>query len=268
MLNYNLPDPTGYKNFKPKTPIITYKGKKSYNIQEEIKRFNFDYNPCVRYFELVEMFGNSFIGLLDYQSNKNLKAINSDMVEVKSYVEYYYNENGNFCTFSSLAILLYDENKNLKTATIRRYRNPSGQFIKWYKVRGSQTTFIPYRLTSGYSYCFVAFGMSEAIIFNILGLDYFILQSDSISFNIDKNPYFNTIKKKLQGRDIFILPDYDESGLKAGNTLKKHLESFSNPRIIELYKLAKNPQKGYDLRDFILENQDKKLVIEKLLDLI
>jgi len=164
--------------------------------------------------------------------------------------------------------LLYDENKNLKTATIRRYRNPSGQFIKWYKVRGSQTTFIPYRLTSGYSYCFVAFGMSEAIIFNILGLDYFILQSDSISFNIDKNPYFNTIKKKLQGRDIFILPDYDESGLKAGNTLKKHLESFSNPRIIELYKLAKNPQKGYDLRDFILENQDKKLVIEKLLDLI
>jgi len=268
MLNYNLPDPTGYKNFKTKTPIITYKEEKSYNIQEEIKRFNFNYNPYIRYFELVEMFGNSFIGPLDYQSNKNLKAINSDMVEVKSYVEHYYNENGNFLTFSSLAILLYDENKNLKTATIRRYRNPSGQFIKWYKVRGSQTTFIPYRLTSGYSYCFVAFGMSEAIIFNILGLDYFILQSDSIANNINNNPYFNTFKEKLKNREILILADYDESGLKAGNTLKKHLESFCNPRVIEYFKLVKNPKKGYDFRDYILEISNKELVIKNLLNLI
>jgi len=265
----NLPNPSDYQSFKPKSPVITYQGtEKAYNINEEIKKLKIYHNGVNQYFELVEMFGINFIGCLDYQHNPVLKAINSDMVKVASWINYYKDKWNYTHTYSSIAILLYDETKKLKATSIRRYRKNEVEIIKWYKVKGSKVGFIPYRLRDKYSFCFVAFGMSEALIFNILGLDYFILQSDSIAYHIDKNPYFEAIKEKLQGRNIFILPDYDESGFKAANALKNHLKAFSNPQIIEIYKLINNPVKGFDFRDYVLTLQDKNLIIENLLNLI
>lgn len=264
MLVSKLPDPSGYKNFIPSAPIVTYK-EKNYNLDKEVKKFEFTDTGTLIYFELLEMFGRKFIGPLDFQHNPNLRAVNSDMVKVKAYISHYRDEYNKFCTHSSLAILLYDENKNLKTVAIRRYKTKSG---KWYKVGGSKAKFIPYRLNNDYSYCFVAFGMSEALIFNILGLEYFILQSDSIAYHIYKNPYFKAIKEKLRGRDILILPDYDESGFKAATALKNNLKAFSSPQIIEFYKLVDNLKKGYDFRDYVLQVQDKDLIIQNLLNLI
>jgi len=267
MLTSKLPDPTDYKNFTPKAPIITFK-ENSYNLNEEIKKFNLYDTGTIKYFELVELFGDKFIGRLDYQHNEILEAVNSDMVEVKTYISHYYGEYGDFKTYTSLVVLFYDENKNLKTASIRRYRTKSGELIKWYKVKGSSANFIPYRLRDNYTFAFVAFGIAEALIFNILDLEYFILQSDSTAYHIDKNPYFKAIKKKLEGRSILILPDYDESCFKASTALKKHLKGFCKPEIIEFYKLVKNPFKGYDFRDYVKEIQDKNLIIENLLNLI
>jgi hypothetical protein len=267
MLVSKLPDPSSYKNFTPKAPVVTFQ-ESNYNLDEEIKKFELVNTGTIIYFELLEMFGRKFIGPLDFQHNPNLQAVNNDKVKVSAYLTHYRGEYNKFCTHSSLAIMLYDENKNLKTTAIRRYRTKSGDIVKWYKARGSKAKFIPYRLTDKYSYCFVAFGMAEALIFNILGLEYFILQSDSEAYHIDKNPYFQAIKERLGGRDILILPDYDESGFKAAAALKNHLKTFSNPTIIEFYKLIDNPQKGYDFRDYVLEVQDKELIIDNLLNLI
>jgi hypothetical protein len=261
MLVSKLPDPSSYKNFTPKAPVVTFQ-ESNYSLDEEIKKFELVNTGTIIYFELLEMFGRKFIGPLDFQHNPNLQAVNSDMVKVSAYLNHYWDEYNKFCTHSSLTIMLYDEKKNLKTAAIRRYRS------KWYKVRGSKAKFIPYRLTDKYSYCFVAFGMAEALIFNILGLEYFILQSDSEAYHIDKNPYFKTIKEKLRGRDILILPDYDESGFKAATALKNNLKAFSSPKIIEFYKLVDSPKKGYDFRDYVLEVQDKESIIDNLLNLI
>ena len=263
----NLPNPGSYQNFKPKAPVITYQ-EKSYNLNEEIKKLKLYRSGVNQYFELVKMFGSEFIGELNYQYNPVLKAVKSDMVRVASWINHYYDKWGYLHTNSHLVILFYDENKNLKTASIREYKKKDGKIKKWFKVKGSKMEFIPYRLRDEYSFCFVAFGMSEALIFNILGLDYFILQSDSIAYHIDKNPYFEAIKEKLQGKNIFILPDYDESGFKAANALKNHLKAFSNPQVIEFYKLVNNPAKGFDFRDYVLMLQDESLIIENLLNLL
>ena len=266
MLVSNLPDPTNYKDFIPRAPIITYKENK-HHLENEIKRFAIEKAPLIVYFELTKIFGEEFIGRLDFLNNPVLKAINTDMVKVQGYKEHYYNEYNYFCTHSSLAILLYDKDE-LKTAAIRRYRTKSGEVIKWYKVKGSSAKFIPYRLNDKYSYCFVAFGMAEALIFNILGLEYFILQSDGEAYNLPSNPYFKAIKEQLRGRDILILPDYDESGFKAARALKASLKDIAEPRIIEFYKLVNNPKKGFDFRDYVLQIQDKDLIIQNLINLI
>jgi hypothetical protein len=266
MLVSNLPDPREYKNFTPKAPVVTYEEKK-YNLQDEVKRFDLHFTGTIVYFELMEMFGRKFIGSLDYQHNKNLKAVESEMVKVKNIITHHKDKYGYEHTHSSLAILLYDKDE-LKTAAIRRYRTQSGEVIKWYKVKGSSAKFIPYRLNDKYSYCFVAFGMAEALIFNILGLEYFILQSDGEAYNLPSNPYFKAIKERLRGRDILILPDYDESGFKAATALKASLKDIAEPRIIEFYKLVNNPKKGYDFRDYVLQIQDKDLIIQNLINLL
>ncbi|WP_457560375.1 hypothetical protein [Caminibacter sp.] len=264
----NLPDPRGYKSFKPKAnPAVLVKDE-VYNLEDEIKRYNLFKNNLVNYFELVEMFGYEFIGKLDYQHNETLHNLESEMVRLTTFIKHYKDKYGGVHTHSSLAILLYDENNQLKTASIRRVKTKSGEVIKWLKVKGSSATFIPYRLRDEFSHCFVAFGMSEALIFNALGVDYFTLQSDSIALYLDKNPYFTAIKERLQGRDIVILPDYDESGLKAAKAVYSYLKGFCYPRIIEFYKLVDNPPKGYDFRDYIKEIQDKDLILENLLNLV
>jgi len=267
MLASKLPDPSSYKNFTPKAPIITYT-ENNHNLDEEIKKFSFSNAGTIQYFELIKMFGRKFIGPLDYQHNEALKALNSDMVKVTSWINHYKDEYNYLHTHSSLVVLFYDENKNLKTASIRRFRTKRGEIVKWYKIKGSNASFIPYRLRDEYSFCFVAFGTAETLIFNILGLEYFILQSDSIAYHIDRNPYFQAIKEKLKGRNILILPDYDESGFKAATALKTHLNKISKPQIIEFYKLVNNPFKGFDFRDYVLQVQDKDLIIENLLKLI
>lgn len=269
MLVSKLPNPREYKSFKPTAPIVTYKENNIYNLEEEMKKIGITYSTgTIKYFELTEIFGDEFIGKFDYQNNEILKAVESNMVKLKSYITHYTDKWNNLHTHSSLVIILYDEKGELKTASIRRYRTKSGNIIKWYKIRGSKANFIPYRLNDNYSYCFVAFGMAEALIFNMLGLEYFILQSDSNAYNLPYNPYFKAIKEKLEDRDILILPDYDESSFKAATSLKAHLKDFSNPSIIEFYKLVNNPSKGYDFRDYVLEVQNKDLIIENLLNLI
>ena len=269
MLTSKLPDPKEYKNFKPTAPIITFKEDSNYNLKEEMEKIGVTFSTgTINYFELTKIFGDKFVGPLDYQHNETLKAVESDMVKLKSYITHYKDEWGYIHTHSSLVVALYDKAGEIKTASIRRYRTKSGSIIKWYKVRGSKANFIPYRLNDNYSYCFVAFGMAEALIFNMLGLEYFILQSDSQAYNLPFNPYFKAIKEKLEGRHILILPDYDESGFKAATSLKTHLKKFSKPKIIEFYKLVDNPSKGYDFRDYILEVQDKDLIIENLLKLL
>lgn len=263
-----LPDPKGYQTFKPTSPVIVFEDNSKYNIKDQVKYFKLGDNKNIIYFELVEMFGYKFIGQFDYLHNKTLKDVETNQVKLKSYMKHYKDNLGILHTYSSLAVELYDDNQELKTATIRRYRTKSGDEVKWYKIRGSKAGFIPYRLNETSSYCFVAFGIAEALIFNILGLDYFILQSDSGAYRISSNPYFKAVKEKIKGREVWILPDYDESCFNAAKTLQEYLKGFCNPSIIEFFQLVDNPKKGYDFRDYVLEIQDKNIIIENLLNLI
>ena len=275
MSRNRLPDPKGFRNFKPTAPVIVYDTEKK-EIAKSIEYFESRLpknmalrtvnNKGILYFHLSRLLGDGFLGGMRKYAEV-LKEIQTDQIKISEYLGLYEILEG-LQSFSSLVIKLYDENKTLKSLAIRHYRTPRGEIVKWYKLKGSDARFIPYRLRDEYSHCFVAFGMAEALIFNLLGVDYFILQSDSVAYHISNNPYFKTVKEKLKERDIIILPDYDESGLKASQALHSTLKGFSYPRIVEFYKLVDNPPKGFDFRDYILQIQNKDLILENLLKLI
>ena len=269
-----LPRPEEFKKFKPTAPIITYDDKKT-NLNKSVEYFEnnppasmalrSDNNRGILYFHLSELLGDRFLGGIN-KYPQILKEIQTDQIKISEYLGLYKRLEG-LSSYSSLSVKLYD-NEELKAVIIRKYKTPSGDYVKWYKLKGSSASFIPYRLREEYSHCFVAFGIGEALAFNLLGVDYFILQSDSIALHIENNPYFKALKEKLKERDIIILPDYDESGLKASQALHSTLKGFSYPRIVEFYKLVDNPPKGFDFRDYILQIQNKDLILENLLKLI
>jgi len=273
MLVVRLPNPKEYKHFTPPQRIITYTPS-NYNLIKEIEKINSTTNKriykntLIEYFSMVEMFGKKFIGELNYLHNKKLKKCESKHIKLQSYIHHYYQEYRGFCTHSSLVVEMYNDTGELKTLAIRRYKKKNGEVIKWYKLKGSDAKLIPYKLRDSYSFAFVAFGIAEAIIFNILDLDYFVLQSDSLAFTIENNPYFLAIKEKLKDRQILILPDYDTSGLSAANALAVKLKPFSNPRIIEFYKLVDNPSKGFDFRDYVKLIQDEERIVLNLVKLL
>jgi len=270
-----LPDPKGYRSFKPTAPAIVYDTKRV-NLDESVKYFEKRLpenmtlrtvnNKGILYFHLSRLLGDRFLGGMKRYAEV-LKEIQTDQIKISEYLGLYEILEG-LQSYSSLVVKLYDENKTLKSLAIRHYRTPRGETVKWYKLKGSDARFIPYRLREEYSHCFVAFGMAEALIFNLLGVDYFILQSDSVALHIESNPYYKAIKEKLRGRDIVILPDYDESGLKASDALYSALKGFTYPRIVEFYKLIDNPPKGFDFRDYVLKIQDKDLILENLINLL
>ncbi|QCT93770.1 hypothetical protein FE773_00825 [Caminibacter mediatlanticus TB-2] len=265
-----LPDPSKYKTFKPKVKPKVYQEKKWDFEKLKQNEYVWENYFSVFYpkFGLIDkLFTNDLLPLKEYE-------------RLKLYKEKF--ESGNIrllysMLHDSIVIELYDNNelislifrhyyeKITKIAEDKYLRNKES-VIKW-KTYGSKR-FIPYRLTDGNNYCFCAFGMAEILLFELLEVDYFVLQSDSIADNISNNPYFEPIKEKLKNRAVYIIPDNDESSFKASQKLKEAITTSASTLILPLEKITgEKLPKGYDLRDFFNE-YSKVYAIELIMECI
>ncbi|WP_281951398.1 hypothetical protein [Nitrosophilus kaiyonis] len=146
--------------------------------------------------------------------------------------------------YESLTISLFKDDE-VKTICIREAIDKEGNPIKW-KTYGSKR-FIPYRIFDEDDLSlFVGYGIGEFLLLELLELNYMILQSDSIAFNLAINPYTPDIKDRY----IFALLDNDDSCKKTLEYLKEHFKSCKVYPIDFENILGKELPKGYDFRDF------------------
>jgi len=252
-----LPDPREYKTFKPKVKPQVYQEKKwdfEKLKQNEYIWENYFLTFYPKFGLIDELFTNDLLPLKEYERLQIFRKKFSENSNIRLLYSMLHN---------SIVIELYDNNElislifrhyyeQIKKVAENKYLRNKESLIKW-KIYGSKR-FIPYRLKDGNNYCFCAFGMAEILLFELLELDYFVLQSDSIADNIENNPYFQPIKEKLKDRAVYIIPDNDESGINAAKKLKKAITSSKPILILSLEEITGEAlPKGYDLRDFFNE---------------
>lgn len=161
----------------------------------------------------------------------------------------------------SLTISLFDDDE-VKTIVIRRAINGDGSVIKW-KTFGSKS-FIASKLQNLDEVVFLASGMSELIAFEVMGVDYVLLQSDSTAKAIENNKQFEGLKEALDGRVMAIFIDNDVSGKSIVSPLR---EAFESTQIIAIdfeELLGRELPKGYDFRDFCNEIKDIDVIEKRL----
>ncbi|MDP3302116.1 MAG: hypothetical protein Q8S36_09150 [Sulfuricurvum sp.] len=145
----------------------------------------------------------------------------------------------------SLTITLYDPDNVPKAIAIRSAADGSGNIVKW-KTYGAKT-FIAYRI-QGSPFVFTASGMAEVLLFELLELDYFLLQSDSIVKSLGVNVQWKAIKELLDKKLVIYLLDNDDSS-KAAYEAFKALYPKSIAIDFEMMWDRDLPH-GYDFRDF------------------
>ena len=155
--------------------------------------------------------------------------------------------------YDSLVIILY-KNEEAQTVAIRRNNSTkSKEWVKW-KKHGS-SSYIPYNILDNTDTVYVAFGMMEIILFEILGLSYVVFQSDDVARSFKNNSQFMEIIVNTIDKNIVIFPDNDESCKGVIYDLKM---SFSNSKSIKVINfeeiLGQELQKGYDLIDYVNEH--------------
>ena len=149
--------------------------------------------------------------------------------------------------YKSLTISLFDGNE-VMAICIRKATDREGNPIKW-KTYGSKQ-FIPYRIFDAEDpTIFVGYGIGEFLLFELLELNYMVLQSDSIALNLSNNPY----TPKIEDRYIFALLDNDESCKATLRHLKSHFKNCKVYGIDFENVLDRELPKGYDFRDFCNE---------------
>ncbi len=148
--------------------------------------------------------------------------------------------------YKSFTVSLYDEFGVLKTLIVRYSVNKDGTLVKW-RTYGSKT-FIPHKINNNDSVVFVASGIGEYILLELMGVSYITPQSDSTVSGIATD-----MIEACSGKTIFYLQDNDDSGRKLGAKLK---EIFSNSVFIVVdfeFVLDRYLPHGYDFRDFCNE---------------
>jgi hypothetical protein len=142
----------------------------------------------------------------------------------------------------SITFSLFDGD-GLKTHIIRSATNQTGEPIKW-KTYGSKT-FTPSKIKSGSDVVFVASGIGEYILFELMDVSYIAPQSDSVTSGITP-----AMIDEVQGKTIIYLQDNDDSGRKLGGKLR---ELFSESVFVCIdfeHVHDKDLVHGYDFRDF------------------
>lgn len=166
--------------------------------------------------------------------------------------------------YNSLTISIFDEFNKIQTIAIKTAKDKEGNLVKW-KSYGLKS-YVPYKLDYEDNFVFFAVGMAEYLLFELLEVNYILLQSDSMYRYISPE-----LINKLKDKQIIIFKENDESFEKLIIKLNEILE-LTNIFIIDFEKvLNKKLSKGYDFRDFcneiknigaveqLIENQIKQL---------
>jgi hypothetical protein len=154
----------------------------------------------------------------------------------------------------SLSISLIEDGL-VKTTAIRNSFDQAGNLIKW-RTYGSKKT-IPHKIKD--DFIFVAVGMAEFVLLEMMNVSYVLLQSDSVYRHISKE-----IIAQVHGKNIIILKENDASFEKLIVELRQIFIGF-NIFVIDFEKVLQKPlPKGYDYRDFCNEIGDINIVEEKL----
>lgn len=149
--------------------------------------------------------------------------------------------------YKSLTVSLMNQ-EEVMAICIREAKEGDGRSVKW-KTYGSKR-FIPYKIFDEENPAiFVGYGIGEFLLFELLELNYMVLQSDSIAKTLFSNPYVPDI----QGRYIFTLLDNDTSCKATLEPLQSHFGSCKVYGIDFEHLLDRKLPKGFDFRDFCNE---------------
>ena len=155
----------------------------------------------------------------------------------------------------SLTVSLFDEDGHVKAIAIRKSKDKDGTFIKW-KTYGSKT-YIPHKIND--EFIFLAVGMAEFILFEMMKVSYILLQSDSIYRHISKEIIY-----KASGKYLIVLKENDESFSKLIGELRNIF--ISSELIIIDFETILNRKlpKGFDYRDYCNQMGDISIVEQQL----
>ena len=149
--------------------------------------------------------------------------------------------------YKSLTVSLFNGDE-VMAICIRNATDRDGNPVKW-KTYGSKR-FIPHRIFDAEDpTIFVGYGIGEFLLFELLELNYMVLQSDSIAHTLFSNPY----APHLEDRYIFALLDNDTSCKATVEQLQRRYRSCRVYGIDFEHLLDRELPKGYDFRDFCNE---------------
>ena len=139
---------------------------------------------------------------------------------------------------------------------------------KWKKY--GSTNYVPFRILDDDTTVYIAFGMMEVVLMELLGLSYIVFQSDSVAMNFDRSEQFLKIRNGLNGKKIVLLLDNDETCAKTVKPLSRFFSNASEIVVIEFEKvLNRELEKGYDFVDFINEvGGDVDITKENLINIL
>ncbi|MDP2077328.1 MAG: hypothetical protein Q8J85_04730 [Sulfuricurvum sp.] len=144
--------------------------------------------------------------------------------------------------YKSITFSLFDKDE-LKAVIVRKATNHNGEVIKW-KTYGSKT-FTPSKIKSNDEVIFVASGIGEYLLFELMDVSYIAPQSDSVTSGIAP-----AMIEAARGKIIVYLQDNDDSGRKLATKLQEiFCESIFV--VVDFENVQDQDLKhGYDFRDF------------------
>jgi hypothetical protein len=156
--------------------------------------------------------------------------------------------------YKSLAVVLLEEGK-FQSISIRRNNNVDNKetWEKWKKY--GTINYIPNKIKKDDKNVYIAFGMMEIVLFEVLGVSYMVFQSDAVAKEFNKSTQVTDLVMKTLNKNIIIYCDNDESCKDAVT----HLQTcFTNAKSLEVlhfeHVLAQELKKGYDLIDYVNEH--------------
>jgi hypothetical protein len=151
--------------------------------------------------------------------------------------------------FQSITFSLFDKDE-LKAVVVRHSKDKEGNVIK-YRTYGSKT-FTPSKIKAKDEVIFVASGIGEYLLFELMDVSYIAPQSDSVTSGITPS-----MIDQCKGKIIVYLQDNDESGRKLAVKLQEiFCESifivvdFNN---VLADSMQWDVKANYDYRDFCNE---------------
>ncbi len=194
-------------------------------------------NPTTK---LYSLFNKEFFFSFDYQISFILKK----------YLGYSNKD-------ESLSVSILNNSGTVMSIALRCAADKNGDIIKWKNVYGSDKTYVPFKIED--DFIFLAVGMAEFLLFEIMKVSYLLLQADGMYRHIPDN-----VVNKAKNKTLIILKEND----KSFTDLIIKLQSIfvaSNVVVIDFEKvLNRTLHKGYDFRDFCNEMKSITIVEQKL----